>query len=44
MEATSIASVAVAATIKKYLYSGKDHFVRNETGGDLIIKHLNRKF
>ncbi len=39
MEAASIASVAVAANNKKYLYSGKDHFVRNETGGDLIIKH-----
>jgi hypothetical protein len=39
MEAASIGSVAVAANNKKYLYSGKDHFVRNETGGDLIIKH-----
>jgi hypothetical protein len=39
MEAASIASVAVAANNKKYLYSGKDHFVRNETGADLIIKH-----
>jgi hypothetical protein len=39
MEAISIASVQVAENFKKYIYSGKDHYVRNETGADLVVKH-----
>jgi hypothetical protein len=39
MEAISIASVQVAENLKKYIYSGKDHYVRNETGADLVVKH-----
>jgi hypothetical protein len=39
MEATSIASVTIAASDKKVLYSGKDHYIKNETGTVLIINH-----
>lgn len=39
MEAISIASVSVAENLKKYIYSGKDHYIRNETGTNLLVKH-----
>ena len=36
ISASSIGSVSVD---KKYIYPGKDHYVKNETGTTLIIKH-----
>ncbi|KIA86575.1 hypothetical protein [Flavobacterium sp. AED] len=39
MEATSIASISVSNSNKKYIYAGKDHYIKNETGTTLIIKH-----
>lgn len=37
ISASSIASIAISD--KKYIYPGKDHYVKNETGTTLIIKH-----
>jgi hypothetical protein len=37
ISASSIASVSISD--KKYIYPGKDHYVKNETGTTLIIKH-----
>jgi hypothetical protein len=39
MEALSIGSVSVSDGFLKFIYPGKDHYVRNETGRDLTIKH-----
>jgi lysophospholipase L1-like esterase len=36
ISASSIGSVSID---KKYIYPGKDHYVKNETGTTLIIKH-----
>ena len=37
--ASQIASILVSTNNKKYIYEGKDHFVKNENGTTLIIKH-----
>lgn len=39
MEATSIGSISVATNNKKFLYTGKDHYLKNETAGPLTIRH-----
>ena len=37
ISASSIASISIQD--KKYIYSGKDHYIKNETGTTLIIQH-----
>jgi lysophospholipase L1-like esterase len=39
MQASSIASITISNADKKYIYPGKDHYIKNETGTTLIIKH-----